>query len=103
MDNVKTILERIVENAGGCVKACKHCTSYKEGCCTHGCLNERRRPTSPNFSCDCFNSEFEYDRETLSSMKSLLECLERVENGVKNLELLLDGKINQEEFVENVN
>lgn len=100
MKDIKNKLNTILEQAS-CVKpACKNCESYKNGGCTFGCLNERVKITSPNYSCDNFKCVYSFNENTLDSLRDLLKDVERVEEGVKNLELLLSGKINENDFVD---
>lgn len=100
MKSVKSILEDIIEHAGGMTPACKDCKSYRNGGCSFGCVNERLKMTAPNYSCGNFSSMYEYDDKTVSVMRELLEDIKRTESGVRNLELLMSGKIDEKEFVD---
>ena len=61
-------------------------------------MNERVRLTSPNYSCDHFDANYTLNEKTLDNLKDLLKAVERVDEGTKNLELLLAGKISEDEF-----
>lgn len=98
MENIKEKLSEIIEQAGCDTKKCQYCKSYKSGGCSYGCLNERVRLTSPNYSCDHFDANYALNENTLDNLKDLLRAVERVDEGAKNLELLLAGKITEDEF-----
>ena len=100
MEDIKNRLKTIIEQAESDKPACKYCTSYKNGGCTYGCLNERVRLTAPNYSCDRFVANYGFNENTVDALKDLLKDVERVSEGVKNLELLLNGKINEKDFVD---
>lgn len=97
--DIKKILTDIVENANNS-PACKDCTSYKNGGCSFGCLNEKVRVTSPNYSCDNFRSRYAYDEDTVAVLTDLFNDVKRVDEGLKNFELLIDGKISEKDFVD---
>ena len=61
-------------------------------------MNERVRLTSPNYSCDHFDANYALNEKTLDNLKDLLKAAERVDEGMKNLDLLLSGKITEDEF-----
>lgn len=98
MENIKEKLTAIIEQASCETPKCMFCKSYKDGGCSYGCLNERVRLTSPNYSCDNFNGVYTFDHETLDILNEMLNMVNKVEEGTKNLELLLTGKITEEEF-----
>lgn len=100
MDNIKKKLSAIIEQVGCTEEKCMHCKSYKNGGCSYGCLNERVRLTSPNYSCEHFDAVYKLNENTVDSLKELLKYAERVDEGMKNLSLLLEGKITEEEFNE---
>lgn len=97
--DIKKILTDIVENANNS-PACKDCTSYKNGGCSFGCLNEKVKITSPNYSCNNFKSKYEYDESTVAVLTDLFNDVKRVDEGLKNFELLIDGKITEKDFVD---
>ena len=98
MENIKKVLSEIIEQASCSTPKCCNCKSYKNGGCSFGCLNERVRLTSPNYSCDNFDGVYKFNESTLDTLKDLLKDFERVDEGIKNLTLLLDGKISEDEF-----
>ena len=98
MENIKERLSEIIEQASCVTPKCQYCKSYKQGGCSFGCVNERLRITSPNYSCENFGANYPFNESTIEILKDLLKAYERVDEGVKNLELLLDGKITEEEF-----
>lgn len=98
MENIKKELSAIIEQASCVTPKCLNCKSYKKGGCTYGCLNERVRLTSPNYSCDNFDSVFAFSEKTVDTLKDLLKAVERVDEGLKNLNLLIEGKISEDDF-----
>ena len=98
MENIKKVLSEIIEQASCVSPKCQNCTSYKHGGCSWGCLNERVKLTTPNYSCDHFNAVYKFNENTLDNLKDLLKAAERVDEGMKNLNLLLNGKITEEDF-----
>ena len=98
MENIKNRLSEIIEQASCVTPKCQYCQSYKSGGCSFGCLNEKVRITSPNYSCEHFNANYTLNEKTLDNLKDLLKAVERVDEGAKNLELLLTGKITEDEF-----
>ena len=56
------------------------------------------RITSPNYSCDNFDANYNLNEDTIDTLRDLLKSVKRVDEGVKNLELLLAGKITEDEF-----
>ena len=98
MENIKERLSEIIEQASCVTSKCQYCKSYKQGGCSFGCVNERLRITSPNYSCDNFDANYPFNESTIDILRDLLKTYERVDEGLKNLELLLAGKITEEEF-----
>lgn len=98
MENIKKVLSEIIEQASCITPKCQNCKSYKKGGCTFGCVNERLRITSPNYSCDNFDGVYVFNENTVDILKDLLKSAERVDEGMKNLGLLLEGKITEDEF-----
>ena len=98
MENIKEKLSEILEQASCDTKKCKYCKSYKSGVCVFGSVNERMRITSPNYSCDNFDANYNLNEDTIDTLRDLLKSVKRVDEGVKNLELLLAGKITEDEF-----
>lgn len=97
--DIKKILTDIVENANNS-PVCKNCHSYKDGGCSFGCLNEKVRITAPNYSCDNFKNKYDYDENTVVVLTDLLNDVKRVDEGLKNFELLIDGKISEKDFID---
>lgn len=98
MENIKKVLSEIIEQASCEDPKCQFCKSYKTGGCSWGCLNERVRLTSPNYSCEHFDKVYNLSEKTIDTLKDLLKNYERVDEGIKNLSLLLEGKITEEDF-----
>ena len=98
MENIKKVLSEIIEQAGSDTPKCQYCKLYKSGGCSWGCINERVRLTSPNYSCNHFDARYSFNESTLETLKDLLKSYERVDEGIKNLDLLLDGKITEDDF-----
>lgn len=108
MKDIKEKIELIIEKSTG-KHCCKNCLSHHDGCCTFGCVNERNgkgynfsnaRITTPEYSCDNFAPEYSLSENTVKILCDLLEDIERVNDGVKNLDLLLENKIDEDDFVE---
>ena len=100
MENIKNRLISILEHADCDKPACKNCVSYKNGGCSFGCVNERVKITTPNYSCDNFNGVYEFNETTLDALKDMLKDVEKIEESAKNLELLLSGKITETDFID---
>ena len=98
MENIKERLTAIIEQAGCETPKCQNCVSYKQGGCTFGCLNERKKLTSPNYSCDNFCGVYNFDHETIDILTEMLKKVTEVDEISKNLELLLTGKVSEDEF-----
>lgn len=98
MENIKKTLSEIIEQASCVTPKCQYCKSYKSGGCSFGCVNERLKLTSPNYSCDNFDGVYKLNEKTLDTLKDLLKCAERVDEGIKNVTLLLEGKITEDDF-----
>lgn len=98
MENIKERLTAIIEQASCETPKCQNCVSFKTGGCTFGCVNERMRITSPNYSCGNFSAVYSLNENTIDILKDLLKAAERVDEGMKNLDLLLAGKISEDEF-----
>lgn len=108
MNDIKNKIELIIEKSTG-KNVCKNCKSFNEGTCTFGCVNERnsygynlgsRKITTPEYSCGNFAPTYSLNENTLDTLRDLLADIERVNEGKKNLELMLSGKITEEDFVE---
>lgn len=98
MENINKMLSEIIEQASCETPKCQYCKSYRTGGCSWGCLNERVRLTSPNYSCEHFDKVYNLSEKTIDVLKDLLKASERVDEGFKNLTLLFEGKITEEDF-----
>ena len=107
MKDIKEKLELIIEKSNGHV--CKSCKSYCDGACTFNCVNERngnqyrfsnKKITSPDYTCSNFTSQYNMSENTVNILRDLLEDIERVNMGAKNLDLLLEAKIDESDFVD---
>lgn len=98
MKDIKNKLNSILEQLNCDKPACKNCKSYKNGGCSFGCVNERLKITTPNYSCNNFDAVYEFNERTKATLTDLLKDVERVDEGMKNLELLLAGKITETDF-----
>ena len=107
MKELKDKIELIIERSSS-KEACKHCQHFNSGTCTFGCMNEGKlkgafqRITSPEYSCGNFSRVYSFNEDTLDALRDLLADIERINEGKKNLDLLLSGKISEEEFTESM-
>lgn len=106
---LKNRIISIIEKSNSDKPACKNCKSYNDGICTFGCVNERNgikyrlnngRMTTAEYSCDNFKTEYNLSEDTKKTLVTLMEDIDRVNEGVTNLDLLLSGKITENEFNE---
>ena len=93
-------LELIIEQSNTDAPACKNCCSYKNGGCSFGCMNERLRITSPSYSCSNFSAKYNLSESTVDIIRDIKSDLERVNEGLMNIKLLLSGKIDEKDFNE---
>lgn len=99
MEDIKNKLIAIIEQADCEKPACKNCKSFTNGKCTFGNVNERVKITFPNYSCANFSTEYNFSDSTIGALKDLQKDMNRVNEGLKNLKLLLNGKITEEDFL----
>ena len=105
MKDLKDKIELIIEQSSS-KAACKNCKNYNNGKCCFGCMNEGKfkgayqKITTPDYICSNHSRVYNLSEDTLDSLKDLLADIERVNEGKKNLELLLADKITEEEFRE---
>lgn len=108
MKDIKNKIELIIEKSSG-KEACKNCKCYQDGTCTFGCVNERngyrynfsnKKITTPEYCCGNYSPLYSLNENTIESLKDLLSDIERVNEGAKNLDLMLSGKITEEDFVD---
>lgn len=112
MENYRDIVNKInliIEQSNNENPKCKNCVSHCDGACTFGCVNERssgkyifsqRKLTSPDYSCSNFKSIYNLSENTVDTLKDMVKDIEKVNEDVMNLELMLVGKITENEFVE---
>lgn len=98
MENIKEKLSKIIEQASCGTPKCANCASYNGNGCVFGSLNERVKITTPNYSCDNFNGRYAFEEKTVDVLRDLLKIAERLDEGEKNLNLLLEGKITEKDF-----
>jgi hypothetical protein len=99
----------IIEQSNNESPKCKNCVNHCDGTCTFGCVNERsigrylfsqRKLTTPDYSCDNFKPVYSLSENTVETLRDMVKDIERVNEDIMNLELMLNGKINESEFVE---
>ena len=99
----------IIEKSNSEAPKCKNCASHCDGACTFGCVNERsvgrylfsqKKLTSPDYSCDNFKPVYSLKESTVDALRDMVKDIEKVNEDIMNLELMLNGKINESEFVE---
>ena len=99
----------IIEQSNSESPKCKNCVNHCDGACTFGCVNERsvgrylfshKKLTSPDYSCDNFKPVYNLNENTVDTLRDMVKGIEKVNEDIMNLELMLDGKINESEFVE---
>ena len=112
MENYKDIVNKInmiIEQSNCDSPKCKNCVNHCDGACTFGCVNERsvgkylfsqRKLTSPDYSCDNFKPVYSLSENTVDTLKDMVKDIERVNEDIMNLEMMLNGKINESEFVD---
>lgn len=109
MNELKDKINLIIEMS--CKKpTCGTCEYYYEGACLFRNVNERngagsyklnnRRATTANYSCDNYNGVYSFNEDTLDVLHDILKDIERVNEAKKNLELLLDERITESDFVD---
>ena len=112
MEKYKDIVNKInliIEQSNSESPKCKNCINHCDCACTFGCVNERsvgrylfsqKKLTSPDYSCDNFKPVYNLNENTVDVLRDMVKDIERVNEDIMNLELMLDGKINENEFVE---
>ncbi len=99
----------IIEQSNNENPKCKNCANHCDGACTFGCVNERsvgkylfsqRKLTSPDYSCDNFKPVYSLSENTVDALRDMVKDIERVNEDIMNFELMLNGKINESDFVE---
>jgi hypothetical protein len=114
MENYKDIVNKInliIEQSNVDNPKCKNCISYNSNIssCTFGLehrknmnkyLFARKQITSPDYSCDNFKPVYSLSENTVDVLRDMVRDIEKVNEDIMNLELMLDGKIDENEFVE---
>lgn len=95
MENYNEIVKRlalIIEQSDVESPACRNCVTYKNGGCSYGCLNERVRITSPNYSCQNFHARYTLNEETLDSIRDLMDDIKRIMRVLPTLTFFLQER-----------
>ena len=112
MGNYNDIVNKInliIEQSNSESPKCKNCVNHSDGACTFRCVNERsvgrylfsqKKLTSPDYSCDNFKPVYSLSENTVDALKDMVKDIEKVNEDIMNLELMLNGKINESEFTE---
>lgn len=112
MENYNDIVNKInliIEQSDSTCPKCKNCISHCDGACTFGCVNERsggryifsqKKLTSPEYSCNNFKPVYSLSENTVDTLRDMVKDIEKVNEDIMNLEMMLNGKINENEFVE---
>ena len=112
MEKYKDIVNKInliIEQSDSECPKCKNCINHCEGACTFGCVNERsggryifsqKKLTSPEYSCNNFKPVYSLSENTVDTLRDMVKDIEKVNEDIMNLEMMLNGKINESEFVE---
>ncbi len=112
MVNYKDIVNKInliIEQSNIETPKCKNCISHCDGACTFGCVNERsagkylfsqRKLTTPEYSCANFKPVYNLSENTVETLKDMVQDIVRVNESIMNLDLMLAGKINENEFID---
>ena len=112
MEKYKDIVNKInliIEQSNSESPKCKNCINHCEGACTFGCVNERsggryifsqKKLTSPEYSCNNFKPVYSLSENTVDTLRDMVKEIEKVNEDIMNLEMMLNGKINESEFVE---
>ena len=112
MENYRDIVNKInliIEKSNTDCPKCKNCINHCDGACTFGCVNERsagrylftqKKLTTPDYSCNNFKPVYNLNENTIETLKDIVKDIEKVNKDIMNLDLMLDGKINESEFVE---
>lgn len=109
MKDLKEKIELIIEQSTSEKPKCKNCKSFSNGTCLFGCVNERNRYgyrlntgklTSPDYSCSNFDGVYNFNENTVDVLNDIIKDIERVNEAKKNIDLLLNGKITESDFVD---
>lgn len=106
---LKDRIQTIIEKSNSDKPACKNCKSYCDGICSFGSVNERNgnryrfsngKATTPDYSCSNFDIVYNLSERTKETLTNLMKDIDRVNEGAVNLELLLSGRMSEEDFNE---
>ena len=113
MENYKDIANKInliIEQSNSENPKCKNCTSYCDGGCVFGSVNERcidgkylfaqKKLTTPEYSCKNFRPVYCLDESTVEVLRDMVQDIERVNESIMNFDLMMNGKLSESEFVE---
>lgn len=99
----------IIEKSNSDKPACKNCKSYCDGICKSGVVNERNgnkyrinngKMTTPDYSCNDFDVVYNLSEDTKETLNNIIKDIDRVNESEKNLDLLLSGKLSEDDFNE---
>lgn len=106
---LKNKIASIIEKSNNDKPACKNCKSFCDGACEFGCVNERngvrynfsnKKITTPDYFCNNFDAVYNFSESTLDKLRDLIEDIDRVNEQCMNFDLLLSGKISENDFNE---
>lgn len=104
---LKNKINAIIEQSNTDKPACKNCKRYCDGTCLTDKVNEMNgngynkvKMTTPNYFCSEFDVRYNISENTRESLNTLLKDLERVNEATMALDMLLAGKINENDFNE---
>lgn len=109
ISKLKNKIESIIEHSDANTKVCRNCKSYSDGMCMFCKVNERiggkynfsnGKVTTPEYSCENFDSMYKISERTVETLINVIRDIDRVNEASKNIELLLSGKISEEDFNE---
>ena len=60
----------------------------------------QKKLTSPEYSCDNFKPVYNLNENTVNALRDMVKDIEKVNEDIMNLEMMLNGKINESEFVD---
>lgn len=99
----------IIEKSNSDKPVCKNCKSYCDGVCKACVVNERNgnryrinngKMTTPDYSCNDFDVMYNLSEDTKETLINIIKDIDRVNESEKNLDLLLSGKLSEDDFNE---
>ena len=105
----KNKIINIIEKSHSDKPTCKNCKSYCDGICKSGVVNERNgnkyrinngKMTTPDYSCNDFDVVYNFSEDTKESLNNIIKDIDRVNESEKNLDLLVSGKLSEDDFNE---